>query len=92
MRTQLGRGRNLTCPRDRTAPEYSHSQLLELTRWVLSDNVPRTDDELREELMNELGLRRRGLRMNLYLNTAISNARREAAKAQDSGGVESTET
>ena len=38
--------------------------------------------------MNELGLRRRGLRMNLYLNTAISNARREAAKAQESGGVE----
>ena len=58
----------------------------------MSDNIPRTDDELREELMNELGLRRRGLRMNLYLNTAISNARREAAKALESGGVESTET
>ena len=46
----------------------------------MSDNVPRTDDELRAELMEELSLTRRGLRINLYLNVAISNARREAAK------------
>ena len=26
-------------PMDKTAPEYSHTQLLELTKWVMSDNV-----------------------------------------------------
>ena len=76
----VARGPKPRVPQGKTAPEYSHAQLLELTKWVLSDNVPRTDDELKEELMNELALTRRGLRINLYLNVAISNARREAAE------------
>lgn len=80
IRRGTPRGPKPQLPLGKTAPEYSHTQLLELTKWILSDNVPRTDDELRAELMNELALSRRGLRINLYLNVAISNARREAAE------------
>ena len=56
--------------------EYSHRELVALTNWILSDTLLRTDDDLRLEMMRELGFRRRGHRIDAALNAAIAAARR----------------
>ncbi len=50
---------------------------MSLIEWVESDGIPRTDDELLTELFNELGHRRRGIRMEAYLRVAIANLRKQ---------------
>ena len=61
-----------------TVTEYTQGQLMSLIKWVESDGIPRTDDELLTELFNELGHRRRGIRMEAYLRVAIANLRKQA--------------
>ena len=51
---------------------------MSLIKWVESDGIPRTDDDLLTELFNELGHRRRGIRMEAYLRVAIANLRKQA--------------
>lgn len=55
---------------------YSHAQLVRLARWILSDSLLRTDDQLRAEMMRELGFRRKGKRIISALDSAIADVRR----------------
>ena len=40
--------------------DYSHPQLVNLARWIESDTLLRTEDDLLKEMMNELGFKRSG--------------------------------
>ena len=55
--------------------DYSHSQLVDLARWIESDTLLRTDDDLIREMMNELGFKRSGKLITDALRKAIRDAR-----------------
>jgi very-short-patch-repair endonuclease len=55
--------------------EYSHEQLVELVRWIESDTLLRTEDEVVEEARRELGFKRGGSRINAALTSAVQTAR-----------------
>jgi Arc/MetJ family transcription regulator len=48
---------------------------VKLIRWIKSDDVVRTDDELLQEAMNALGLTRRGTRIVEAITSAIKGAK-----------------
>ncbi|HUY10017.1 MAG TPA: AAA domain-containing protein [Candidatus Dormibacteraeota bacterium] len=50
---------------------YSDFQLLQMVRWVESDKLLRTEEELLEEVMRALGFRRRGKNVVARLTAAI---------------------
>jgi very-short-patch-repair endonuclease len=54
---------------------YSDAELLKLAQWITSDDVLRTEDELFQEMMRELGFQRRGKNVVARLTTAISRSR-----------------
>ena len=56
--------------------DYSHLQLVDLARWIESDTLLRTDDDLVREMMQELGFKRSGKRITDALRMAIPDARR----------------
>ncbi|MEX0800774.1 MAG: AAA domain-containing protein [Dehalococcoidia bacterium] len=73
-------------PRPRTyrwqsVQNYSLSELVRLVRWIESDGILRTEDELMGEVMEELGFQRRGKRVVSRIAQAIREARREQAAA-----------
>ena len=55
---------------------YSNSELVSLARWIKSDELLRTEDELVTEMMRELGFQRRGSKIVRRLTAAIRGARR----------------
>lgn len=55
--------------------EYSNSTLDSLCRWIKSDTLLRTDAELLDELICELGYRRRGKNIVARLELVISRTR-----------------
>jgi hypothetical protein len=50
---------------------YSDAELLTLARWIRSDDALRTQDELLQEMMRELGFQRRGKNVVTRLTAAI---------------------
>ena len=50
---------------------YSDAGLLSLARWITADDALRTEDELLQEMMRELGFQRRGKNVVARLTTAI---------------------
>lgn len=54
-----------------TIETYSDTELLNLARWIRSDDALRTQDELLQEMMRELGFHRRGKNVVARLTTAI---------------------
>lgn len=64
--------------------EYSHKDLVALTQWIISDTLLRTDEEVVEELMDELGFQRRGKRIMAALAAAVRDARGNKAAGQGS--------
>jgi very-short-patch-repair endonuclease len=50
---------------------YSDAELLNLARWIRSDDALRTQDELLQEMIRELGFQRRGKNVVTRLTTAI---------------------
>ena len=56
--------------------DFDHWQLVDLARWIESDTLLRTDDDLIREIMSELGFKRSGKRIRDALMTAIGDARR----------------
>ena len=56
--------------------EYSRSDLVKLVRWVQSDGLLRTEDELLETVIKELGYGRRGRRIVTAITEAIHEANR----------------
>lgn len=67
-------GRRPPIRRGQPITEYNHRQLVALARWIMSDTLLRTDEELFTEMMKELGYRRRGSRIVDALNAAIASA------------------
>ena len=56
--------------------DYRRWQLVELARWIESDTLLRTDEDLIREMMSELGFGRSGKRIVGALTMAIQYARR----------------
>ena len=56
--------------------DYVRWQLVSLVRWIESDTLLRTEDELIQEMMKELGFKRSGARIREALIRAIRDARR----------------
>jgi very-short-patch-repair endonuclease len=56
--------------------EYSPAQLDALVRWIQSDTLLRTRDELVEEMIAELGFRRRGARIMAAVEAAVDRVGR----------------
>ena len=48
---------------------------MDLVRWIESDTLLRTDDDLIREMMEELGFKRAGKRITDALRRAIREAR-----------------
>ena len=57
--------------------EYSMYELANLARWIESDTLLRTEDQLLAEMMRVLGFMRRGSKITAALTNAIARARRE---------------
>ena len=56
--------------------DYSAEELVMLARWIESDTLLRTEDGLRRAMMDELGFKRAGSRIERMLTNAIQQARR----------------
>ena len=75
------RGPRPNVPRKGTAwgydaiTDYRDGELAALARWIDSDGLLRTDDQLMDELRSELGFQRRGKRIEDALGRAIRQAR-----------------
>ena len=54
---------------------YSHRDLVALARWIMSDTLLRTDDDMHREMRRELGFKRGGSRINPALQRAIDEAK-----------------
>ncbi|MGH3471376.1 MAG: AAA domain-containing protein, partial [Nocardioidaceae bacterium] len=54
---------------------YSRSDLVAVVRWIQSDGLLRTEEDLIRDAMDELGWRRRGSRIDAGLREAIAAAR-----------------
>lgn len=54
---------------------YSEAELVRLIQWIESDTLLRTEDELFDEFMRELGFQRRGSRIRSAFDAALSTAR-----------------
>lgn len=57
---------------------YSMPQLVGIIRWIESDTLLRTEDQLFDVFMDELGFRRRGSRIRAAFDRALPLARRNA--------------
>lgn len=55
---------------------YSHSELVGLIRWIKSDTLLRTEDQLLSAAIGQLGFKKRGSRIVAALTDAIHEARR----------------
>jgi very-short-patch-repair endonuclease len=55
---------------------YTQTQLAQLVRWIESDDLIRTQDELVLETMRELGFHKRGKKIVAAIEAAIRQARR----------------
>ena len=51
--------------------DYSDQELLAVVRWIKSDTLLRTNDELLSEAMSELGFNRRGAKIVARITRAI---------------------
>ena len=55
--------------------DYSHYQLVSLVRWIESDTLLRTDEDVMREMQVELAFRRSGSRIRAAIRRAIRDAR-----------------
>jgi very-short-patch-repair endonuclease len=69
-----GRGPRPPVEPGRAIDEYGDWELEQLVRWLCSDGRLRTDEELLQDLLRELGFRRRGARIEARLQRAIGAA------------------
>jgi very-short-patch-repair endonuclease len=69
------RGPRPHVPRGLSISDYSQRQLVAIARWIESDTLLRTEDELLQEVMDELGFERRGYRIVDAIRAAIHQAR-----------------
>lgn len=76
------RGAAPRLPRGIPISEHSPQSLVRLARWVMSDGLLRTDEEVFEEMFESLGYRRRGSRIRDALFEAIRSARGASASTR----------
>jgi very-short-patch-repair endonuclease len=55
---------------------YRHADLVDLVRWIESDTLLRTEEQVLDEVMRELGFQRRGPRIRDAVTAAVREARR----------------
>ena len=55
---------------------YTQLELVALARWILSDTLLRTHDDLKREMRTELGFSRNGVRIDAALTRAVATVRR----------------
>jgi very-short-patch-repair endonuclease len=55
--------------------DYPHELLVDLIRWIESDTLLRTEEQVIDEARRELGFKRGGSRINAALLTALTEAR-----------------
>jgi very-short-patch-repair endonuclease len=55
--------------------EYRHSELRQVVRWIQSDTLLRTNDQLVAEVMDALGFQKRGSRIVAAIEAAIADER-----------------
>lgn len=63
--------------RGQAITEYSHSQLVSIARWIMSDTLLRTKEELVSEMMDTLSFKRRGSRIVAAIDRAATDALRD---------------
>ena len=61
--------------RGRPITDYTQAQLRAIVRWIESDTLLRTRDELIEEVMRDLGFLRHGKRIDAAIKRAIASER-----------------
>ncbi len=71
----VDRGKCPICTGRASIDGYTRGQLVKLIRWIESDTLLRTPEQLLEEAMAELGFRRKGKKIVEALNRAIDAAR-----------------
>jgi hypothetical protein len=54
--------------------DYSLGELIQIARWIRSDTLLRTEEQMLAEMMRELGFNRRGSRIVGELRRAIARA------------------
>jgi very-short-patch-repair endonuclease len=57
---------------------YSQRELVDIARWIASDSLPRSDDELLEAVMADLGFQRRGNKIVSAIGAAVERAKTTA--------------
>ena len=62
-------------PSHNSIEDYADYQLIALLRWIESDTLLRTDQELKQELTRELGFKRLGSRIDARLTDVIRSTR-----------------
>jgi very-short-patch-repair endonuclease len=68
-------------PRGLTINQYTSPDIARIVRWIRSDDVIRTDDELLQAVMEDLGFERRGSRIVATINEGIAMVKRRSSKA-----------
>jgi very-short-patch-repair endonuclease len=68
-------------PTKSSIDEYRHGELLSLVDWIESDGRLRTDQELADEMIRELGFKRRGARIDEAITKAIAQSHWRAKSA-----------
>lgn len=71
------RGRRPTLGRRPSISDYSRDELQKLVKWIRSDNQLRTDDEILDEAIEELGFDKRGSRIIAAIRKAIESCRQQ---------------
>lgn len=61
--------------RGKKIDKYTQYQLASLVRWIDSDTLLRTDEEVLQEVMDELGFKRRGTKIVDAIKRAIRTTR-----------------
>jgi hypothetical protein len=66
----------------RNIEEYQLSELVALVEWIESDGHLRTDQDLGQEMVKELGFKRHGARIDEAIKNAIAQRRWRAKSTQ----------
>jgi very-short-patch-repair endonuclease/DNA polymerase III delta prime subunit len=75
-RASAPRGPRPRIRRNQLIDAYTAAELVELVRWIESDDLIRTEDELVLEVMGDLGFQKRGKRIVAAIFAAVRQARR----------------
>lgn len=73
--TPAVRGARPHVPLRNAIESYRPEEIQALVRWILSDGRLRTDEEILDEMVQELGFKRRGTRIEAVVRTAIAAVR-----------------